>query len=180
MAHEIETKVLNIDIEKISAELERQGASKTQQTRLVVDWYRIKGIKAGEDPWYLRIRSYDGKKHEVTWKAKSDVIGIARKHKEINFMIEEPKKLADLFEELNLECYAHQEKDRVSFSLNDWTFDIDQYPGMPAYMEIEGKSEEHIQQAISLLGLESHTTSPEGERKVIEQEYGLNWYDMRF
>lgn len=180
MAHEIETKVLDIDVEEIEAKLEKLGAKKTQETRLIVDWYRIKGVKEGEDPWFLRIRSNAAGKYEVTWKAKSDILGTARKHKEINFLIAEPEKLADLFLELGLEKYAHQEKDRTSYSLKDWTFDIDQYPRMPSYMEIEGSSEESVREAITSLGLEKNPTWARGERILIQDTYKLDWYDMRF
>ncbi len=85
-----------------------------------------------------------------------------------------------LFEALGLEHYAHQEKDRVSFTLKDWNFDLDKYPGMPAYLEIEGKNHAHVQDAIKLLNLEEHRSIGEGERLLIEKEYGLNWCDMRF
>ena len=180
MAHEIETKVLDIDANLLKEKLIAFGAEKKQETRLIVDWYRIKGIKEGEDPWFLRIRSNSEGKHEVTWKAKSDILGIARKHKEINFIIPEPEKLADLFEELNLEKYAHQEKDRVTFIYKDWQFDIDQYPKMPAYLEIEGKSEESIKEALALLNLENNKTWAKGERILIQDTYGLDWYDMKF
>jgi adenylate cyclase class 2 len=180
MAHEIETKVLDIDGAQIREKLLALGAQKTQETRLVVDWYRIKGIKEGEDPWFLRIRSNSSGKYEVTWKAKSDILGTARKHKEINFIIPDPEKLADLFEELGLEKYAHQEKDRTSFSFKDWSFDIDQYPKMPAYLEIEGTSEESVKEAIKLLGLENNPTWAKGERILIQDTYGLDWYSMSF
>src|SRR3989338_9191381 len=179
MAHEIETKVLDIDSEEIKKRLLSLGAKKIQDTRLVVDWYRPKGIKEGEDPWFLRIRSYSGKKHEVTWKAKSDILGTARKHKEINFDIAEPEKLADFFEEIGLEKYAHQEKDRVSFVYQNWQFDLDQYPSMPAFLEIEGYSEEHIKEAIGLLGLENNKTWANGERILIQDVYNLDWYNMK-
>jgi len=180
MAHEIETKVLDIDQAELEKALVSLGAQQTQKTRLVVDWFRPRETKEGEDPWFLRIRSYSDGKHEVTWKAKSDVLGVARKHKEINFIIPEPEKLADLFEELGLEKYAHQEKERVSYSLKDWNFDIDQYPKMPAYLEIEGASEEHVKEAIALLKLENNPTWAEGERTLIQDTYKLDWYDMRF
>lgn len=180
MAYEIETKVLGIDGAEIAKKLTALGAQKIKETRLIVDWYRIKGIKEGEDPWFLRIRSNSEGKHEVTWKAKSDIIGTARKHKEINFNIAEPEKLSDLFEELGLEKYAHQEKDRLSFTLKDWQFDIDQYPKMPAYLEIEGTSDESIREAMQMLGLEKNATWAKGERILIQDTYGLDWYDMRF
>jgi adenylate cyclase class 2 len=180
MAYEIETKVLDIDADGVKEKLATLGAQKTQETILRVDWYRPKGIKEGEDPWFLRIRSNSEGKYEVTWKAKSDILGTARKHKEINFMIPEPEKLADLFEEIGLEGYAHQDKQRTSFNLKDWSFDLDVYPKMAPYLEIEGESEEGIKKAIALLGLEKNRTWAKGERILIQEVYGLDWYDMRF
>ncbi|MDE1974943.1 MAG: hypothetical protein KGI49_00290 [Patescibacteria group bacterium] len=79
-----------------------------------------------------------------------------------------------------MERYAHQEKIRTSFAFRDWTFDIDQYPGMPAFMEIEGTSEKSVNDAIALLGLNGHRTWAKGERILIQEIYGLDWYDMRF
>jgi adenylate cyclase class 2 len=137
-------------------------------------------VKEGEDNWFLRIRSKSDGESEVTWKAKSDLIGIIRKHKEINFKIGEPEKMADLFEEIGLEKYARQEKDRTSFIYKDWQFDLDQYPGMPAYLEIEGKDEASIKEALALLGLEKNKTWAKGERILIQDTYGLDWYNMKF
>jgi adenylate cyclase class 2 len=180
MAYEIETKVLDIDAQGIKKRLAALGAQKIKEAILKVDWYRPKGIGEGEDPWFLRIRSDDEGRYEVTWKAKSDILGTARKHKEINFAIPEPGKLADLFEELGLEEYAHQEKERESFVFKDWLFEIDSYPKMPPYLEIEGKTEEHVKEAIKLLGLEKNKTWAKGERTLVQETYGLDWYDMRF
>lgn len=180
MAHEIETKVLDIDPEKIQEELLNLGAKKTKDTKLVVDWYRPIGTKEGEDPWFLRIRSNSEGVNEVTWKAKSDILGKVRKHKEINFNIPEPDKLDDLFEELGLEKYAHQEKKRVSFEYKDWIFEIDLYPNMPAFLEIEGNSEEHVKEAMRLLNIENNKTWTDGERTLIQGVYNLDWYDMKF
>lgn len=137
-------------------------------------------MKKGQDPWFLRIRSNSEGKHEVTWKAKSDILGTARRHKEIDFTIAEPEKLADLFGELGLEVYAHQEKDRVSFSHKDWRFDLDRYPKMPPFLEIEGASEDHVKEAVALLGVSKNRTWAKGERMLIEELFGLDWYDMKF
>lgn len=180
MSHEIETKVLDIDPAELERTLRSLGAKQTQQTRLSVDWFRAAGTKEGEDEWFLRIRSNFEGVHEVTWKAKSDILGVARKHKEINMIVQEPQKMADLFEGIGLEKYAHQEKDRTSYALQGWTFDIDAYPNMPPYLEIEGESENHVQEAIQLLKLKDHKTWAEGERKLIQEIYKLDWYNMKF
>jgi len=180
MAHEIETKVLDIDEGEVIKKLLALGAKEIADTRLIVTWYRFKAMREGENPWFLRIRSNSEGAHEVTWKAKSDILGTARKHKEINFAIGEPEKLADLFEELGLEAYAHQEKDRKSFAYKEWRFDIDDYPKMPPFIEIEGKSEEHVREAMDLLGVGNNRTWAQGERLLVQDVYKLNWYDMRF
>jgi adenylate cyclase class 2 len=180
MTHEIETKILDIDGKKIKNKLLKLGAKKILDTRLTVDWYRIIGMKEGDDTWFLRIRSDSEGHHEVTWKSKSNILGVARKHKEINFKIQEPEKLSDLFLGIGLEKYAHQEKDRISFTYKKWRFDIDTYPNMPAYLEIEGKSEKHVGDAIKLLNLETNKTWAEGERTLIQKIYKRNWYVMKF
>lgn len=180
MSHEIEIKVLDIDKDKVLNKIIALGAQKIQETRLSVDWYRPKGVQEGEDPWFLRIRSNSQGKYEVTWKARSDITGVARRHKEINFFSEHPRELEDLFEEIGLEKYAHQEKDRVSFTYKDFSFDIDTYPHMPPYLEIEGTSEQYIKDAMTMLALENNKTWAEGERTLIQNVYGLDWYSMQF
>jgi adenylate cyclase class 2 len=180
MAHEIETKVLDVDANEMDKKLQALGAKKMSHTRLSVTWYGPAGSGVGNQPWYMRIRSNSEGKHQVTWKAKSEILGTARKHKEINFYIDEPEQLADLFEELGFSTYAYQEKDRTSYTLKDWVFDLDQYPGMPALLEIEGSSEDHVKEAIQMLGLESNKTWAHGERTLIEGEYKMDWCNMRF
>ncbi len=180
MAHEIETKVLDINPKAVVKKLAALGAKKVSDTRLAVSWYRLKGVKEGEDPWFLRIRTNSEGVNEVTWKAKSDILGTARRHKEINFTVLEPEKLAELFLEIGLEKYAYQEKDRTSFTYKKWRFDMDQYPNMPAFLEIEGTSEKSVRDAVTLLGLSANRTWAKGERILIQEIYGLDWYDMRF
>lgn len=180
MAQEIETKVLEINTTAVRKRLDDLGAQKIQDTRLVVDWYRLAGIGEEENPWFLRIRTRSDGSSEVTWKARSDFKGVACRHKEINFSVEHPEELGDLFEEIGLEKYAHQEKDRTSWTYKDWRFDLDQYPDMPAFIEIEGISEEHVEEGMQLLEIQGHKTWAEGERTLIQNIYKLDWYHMIF
>ncbi|MCX6796882.1 MAG: CYTH domain-containing protein [Candidatus Doudnabacteria bacterium] len=178
--HEIEVKILNIDSDGIVKALESIGARKIQDTKLMVQWFRKDGFKEDQDPWFLRIRLNSEGKTEVTWKSRPEKVGIAKKVREINFAADDPGILANFFEAIGLVKYAYQEKFRKSWDYKDWRFDLDQYPNMPAYLEIEGRDEEHIKEAIGLLNLGNHQTSAEGERVLIQKEYNLNWHDMRF
>ncbi len=177
---EIETKILDVNPRGIKARLKKLGAKQIQKGRLVVDWYGPKGLThAGDDPWFLRIRTGGGKT-EITWKAHSKVLGASRAHKEINTLLSSHAEAGALLEAIGLERYGHQEKDRISWVFKNWRFDLDQYPKMPAYLEIESNSEKNVQAAIKLLKLEKHRAMPEGERTLIQREYKLDWYDMRF
>lgn len=179
-SQEVETKVLEVAVKRVKDLMKKLEAKKILETRLKVRWFRKFGWGEGDDEWFMRVRSYSEGKAEVTWKATSKIMGVSRKHKEINFAVPDAGKMSELFLEIGLEEYAFQEKDRISWTLKDWRFDLDQYPGMPAYLEIEGKSEKHIKQAFKLLGLEYKETSSEGERVLIQKKYGLDWYQMRF
>lgn len=180
--HEIETKVLEVERDEIEKKLNALGAKKISEERLTVDWYGPKGLTHdGDDPWFLRVRTYGATgKHEVTWKAKSDILGTARKHKEINFTVSDFSQAGDLFDELDLEKYGHQEKERVSWKLQNVQFDLDIYPNMLPFLEIEAGSEEEINEIIQKLDLKNNQTWNDGERTLIKEKYNLDWFNMRF
>jgi len=64
MAHEIETKVLDIDVAEILEKMAQIWAKKVLETQLSVSWYHFRGVKRGEDLWFLRIRSDSDGTHE--------------------------------------------------------------------------------------------------------------------
>jgi adenylate cyclase, class 2 len=177
---EIETKVLEVNVEEIKKKLKSLGAKEIQNTRLTIDWYSLKGLKNNDHPWYLRVRKTSDGKSEISWKSIEKFVGNTRQSEEININISDFEKSKSLLEAIGLQNYAHQEKDRVSFVLEDWNFDLDKYPGMPAYLEIEGKSEKNVGEAIKLLELQKHEALSQGETKLIKERYGLNWNNMRF
>ncbi|MEI6660459.1 MAG: CYTH domain-containing protein [bacterium] len=179
--HEIETKVLEVDKEAVTRKLVELGAREVQNTRLVVDWYGPAGLThAGDDPWYMRVRTTSGGKVEVSWKSLAKIVGNTRQSQEINMNVTDAEKMGEIFKAIGLENYAHQEKDRHSFAFKDWAFDIDTYPGMPTYLEIEGSSVEHVHEALEMLELLTHESISEGERKLIGEKYKLDWFNMRF
>ncbi|HEV7424457.1 MAG TPA: CYTH domain-containing protein, partial [Candidatus Paceibacterota bacterium] len=108
---EIETKVLEIDKEKIKEILKSLGAKEIQNTRLVVDWYCPKGTKIDDQLWYLRIRTTTDGKNEVSWKSLPKIVGNTRHSDEVNINVSDALLTKKLFESIGLENYAHQEKD---------------------------------------------------------------------
>ena len=68
--------------------------------------------------------------------------------------------------ELGYEETAYQENKRISYVLDDIELDIDSWPLIPTYLEIEGKSEESVKKYIELLGLQDYEITSEGVTKV--------------
>lgn len=178
--YEVETKILDVDSKKIAQKLSNLGAKKILQTRLFVDWFRKPGVKEGKDKWFLRIRTNSKKQSELTWKSIIKESKVSRRSKEISFPLLDAQKTKEFLLAIDLELYAHQEKDRMSWLYKGWRFDLDKYPKMPAYLEIEGKNQKHVQEAIKLLNLGKHKAVSQGERVLIQKSYGLNWYKMKF
>ena len=178
--YEIETKILEVDADFITEKLNRLGAEKIQDVMLKVDWFSLPDLVKENHPWYLRVRSYSSGKTEITWKGKPEITGTVRKVEEINILVDDHEKTKMLFKALGLVCYAHQEKKRMSWRLNNAQFDMDTYPKMPTYLEIEAENEKEIIDMIKKLGLEKFQTWNNGEKKLIIEKYKLDWFDMRF
>lgn len=178
--HEIETKVLEVDPIEIAQKIESIGAEKIKDDLLKVDWFSLPGIDKNAQPWYLRIRSYSSGKVEITWKDEPKLINNFRKGQEIEVLIDNHEKMKALFESIGLFCYAHQEKKRVSWRLGNVQFDLDTYPNMPSFLEIEVQDEKDIDIMIKKLNLTKNETWNDGERTLIEDKYGLNWSQMSF
>lgn len=58
----------------------------------------------------------------------------------------------DFLRALGFSYKSYQEKRRTSYVLNNHEIDIDTWPGLPSYMEIEGENEEDIEEILNLLG----------------------------
>lgn len=161
------------------ARLAELGAKQIADGRLRVWWYGVRYVSAEEQPWRLRIRTGHGKS-EVTWKGKAAAGAITRTVEELQTTVTDPEILGAIFEKIGFEQSAYQEKDRTSWEYQTFRFDLDQYPGIPAFIEIEAPTEEKIKEAIKLLGLEGKKTWTTGERRLVEQVYHLNWHQMHF
>jgi len=178
--HEIETKILEIDPEEIKKKLEELGAEKVQDVMLRVDWFSLPQFLEQGHRWYLRLRSYSSGKNEITWKGKPEFTDAIRKVEEINVLVDDFDKTKNLFESLGLVCYAHQDKKRVSWKIGDVQFDMDTYPGVPTYLEIEAGSEKEIKDMIKKMDLQKFELYSQGERSLIQEKYKLDWQNMRF
>ncbi len=146
MHTEYEVRLLEIDVDKFIHKLEELGAVfewDLLQRRYVYDF-----IPKLEGKW-IRLRT-NGKKTTLTIKnlVSSEIDGT----QELEIEVDDFEKCNLILQELGYQAKGYQENRRIQYTLNGVEIDIDSWPLIPTYLEIEGSSEEEVYQVLELLG----------------------------
>ncbi|MGV8141601.1 MAG: class IV adenylate cyclase [Candidatus Woesearchaeota archaeon] len=154
MKTEFEVKILEIDVENISEKLKKLGAKKIAERNMKRYVYDI--IPKKKDSW-VRLR-FDGIKTTLTIKEiHTDKIDGT---KEIEIIVDDFDKTNLLLNKLGYKHKGYQENKRISYKLNDVEIEIDSWPKIPTYLEIEAKSIDEVKKTVKQLGFKmSQTTS---------------------
>lgn len=147
MNTEYEIRVLEIDKKKLIEKLEKLGAEfkgNNEQKRYVYD------IIPKEDGKWIRLRT-NGKKTTLTYKnvVSTSIDGT----KELEIEVSDFNKTNELLENIGIKNRGYQENRRIQYILNGVEIDIDSWPMIPTYVEIEGKNEEEVLKTLELLEL---------------------------
>ena len=88
------------------------------------------------------------------------------------------KEANGLLEALGYSYKSYQEKERITYVLDEYELDIDTWPGIPTYVEVEGKSEDDLKNILSKLGYSiKDTVSCTADD--IYRKYGKSMFDNR-
>ncbi len=161
---EIEVKFLNIDAVKIENKLKDIGAEKVFEKlyrRKVFDYPDLRLNNRGA---WVRLRD-EGDKITLTFKqrlgikihdSKTILYSATRNDEgmeEIEIKVEDFEKTAQILTKIGLKEKLYEENRRIRYQLDNIEFDIDFWPQLEPYLEIEAPSWEEIDKAVKLLGL---------------------------
>ena len=172
MNTECEIRILNIDVEELVKKLEELGASKIgeyDQKRYVYD------VIPKEEGKFVRLRT-NGVKTTLTYKDKKYTSMSSTK--ELELEIEDFEKAHMLLTSAGLNTDRYIENKRISYKYGDVEFDIDCYPMIPPYMEIEAIDEDTVNEYISKLGLSDHETTVDSLKKIYKR-YNVDFESMK-
>ena len=79
-----------------------------------------------------------------------------------------------MLEILGYEYKNYQESKRIRYYLNDVEIDIDTWPMIPTYMELEGPSVEKVKELEDLLEVDKSKITTLYVDEIAEQIYGIN------
>ena len=99
---------------------------------------------------------------------------------EIEFDVADIDKAELFLEKLGLIAYRHQQKRRHAFLLDNVNIDIDTWPKIPTYVELEGFSESTLKEVAAKLGLDWKNVIFESARTVIEKRYHIPVGSMKW
>lgn len=90
---------------------------------------------------------------------------------EIEFKVGNWDKAKLFLERLGFVAYREQEKKRHTFKLRNVTIDIDTWPSIPTYLELEGKNKSDIKNVAKLLQFDWSKAVFIDARRIIEDIY---------
>lgn len=165
---EIETKVIDVDPAAVRAALRSKRARFLGRFLLRRYVFNLSNRK-GEDN-YVRVRT-DGKRSTLTYKFRKGK-GL-RNTQEIETGIEDFEKAVQIFSRFIKERY-YQENRRESYVYKGVMVDINEWPGIPPFVEVEGKSAGQVYGCIKGLGIEGKVVGNISTVKL----YGLYGKDL--
>lgn len=152
---EIEVKFLNIDPIELENKLNSLGAKKIFDRLYHRSLFDYPELKLNAKGAYLRLRD-EGNKITLCFKQRLGIGQNGENDKdmeEIEVIVSDFENTAQIFLSVGFIEKFYEENRRVRFELQDVEFDIDYWPLINPYLEIEAKSWEEIDKAINLLGL---------------------------
>ena len=168
MHTEYEVRILEIDVDSIKKKLEEVGATlewDRLQRRYVYDF-----IPKVDNKW-IRLRT-NGIKTTLTIKnvESSNIDGT----KEVEIEVSDFDTTNEILKELGYTPRGIQENKRIKYDLNGVEVDIDTWPMIPTYLEIEGTSEEEVYNTLDLLGIPKEKSTSLDVQGIYKEIYGID------
>ncbi len=174
---EIECRFLEIDKNALIKKLLELGAHDEGEMMLEETIIYDNDLKWRKENRFVRLRKM-GDTIKLSYKEhREHVVGGSF---EIELGIDDYKKAELLFQKIGLNPYRHQQKKRHSFKLDGVTFDIDTWPRIPTYVELEGESEDALKKAARVIGYDWKDAVFHNAAWVIENKYNIPVRELKW
>ena len=163
---EIEVKVLEIDIEEIEKKLKKMGAEKVFEGEIVSIYFDFPNKLLEKEGKVLRLRQKDDKViltyKELVTQDEAKIMD------EDELEVQNFDLMKEIFEKIGLSPLYEFKKHRTTYELNQTHFEIDKYPGIPAFLEIESPDLDTINEMVSKLGFSKGKANSYSIKEVLE------------
>ena len=168
MKTEYEIRVLEMEKESIVKKLESLGAIKKGEYNQKRYVYDLKPIQ--KDKW-IRLRT-NGIETTLTYKdIESNTIDGT---KEVEFKVDSFEVANEFLNKIGFMPRSYQENKRIQYTLDNVEIDIDTWPMIPTYLEIEGNSEEEVNNMLKKLGVSNLKITPLNCDDIYREFYNID------
>ncbi len=174
---EIELKILDINVRQMTRRLKKLGAKQTQRALFKAESFDFPDRSLQHRDSYLRIRQ-EGKGTVLTFKGRRTKSKYFQQRTELECTVSDYQTMKKILLKLGMRLDMHHEKKRTSFVLGGVHFDMDEYPTIPPFVEIEG-SQGAIKGVLARLGYTLKQTTKMTADQVL-LGYGKNPRNQRF
>lgn len=158
MAQEIEAKILDVDVNQIEEKLLTLGARKIGEKLFRSTSFDYPGFTLDKQAAWVRLRD-EGDKITLAYKQR---LGISDLHsggndqgmEEVEFEVSNFDNVKQFLFKIGLVEKFSQEKNRISWGKDEIKYDIDTWPRLNPYLEVEGDTWETVDAAIVELGFD--------------------------
>ncbi len=162
---ETEVKILEINKEDIIKKIESLGATKTFEGVVAAAYFDTPEKKLSRENKTLRLRKR-GDVCELTLKEKISKVE-AKIMKEYEVPVGSYEIMFSILESLGYKPYSYLTKHRTTYSLENVHFEIDTFPNLPSFLEIESTSIEILRTYVSKLGFPWECAKPWSGKDVL-------------
>jgi adenylate cyclase class 2 len=177
---EFEITFLEIDVGMVENKLLEIGAEKKGEYHYKRALFDYPDFRMNQKHSWLRLRT-NGAETTLTYKER---IGVLSEDgsipdegmKEIEIIVDNYDKTYELLKAVGFVIKREEENKRIQYKKDETTFDIDSWPQIPTYLEVESSSLEEAREAARLIGFnpkDGLIFSP----KQAYQKYGYNLDD---
>lgn len=170
MKKEIEIKILNINPRKLRTTVKKLGGRQILRPTLMRELYFESPMK---DRIYSSFRlRYEGKKNLLTLKIKKQDKRFEVRD-EYEVVVGDFDMTKNILELAGFKVFRNREKKRESFRVGKIRIDLDTYPGMNPYAEIESESRGEIEKFLNQIGFSLSYATKKTATEII-RDAGLN------
>ncbi len=177
MLREIEIKILEIDFRKLQQKLRKLGAKKVEECHIHERIFDYPNRSISKRHELFRIRKY-GSRTEITYKKNRAKNSKYIEHDEYETTAQDFETTCTILKLAGFEIIRDREKKRTLYKLGKVKFEIDKYPTIPVYLEIEG-TKKTIQEALKKIGYSMKDATNMTSSQVLKK-YGKNPNFQRF
>jgi adenylate cyclase class 2 len=178
---EIEVKFLEVDIPELEKKLLGLGAKKVGETVSRITNFDFPDYRLKAEHAWVRLRSEFGK----TTLAYKQRIGASNTNangdesmKEVEVGVEDFDKTNSLLLSIGMIEKFSQGRKRIRYTKDDVEFDIDAWPLIPPYLEIEGPSWDKVEKISRELGFNWDNRFI-GSFSQVGKKYGIDDHDYK-